>query len=147
MKKNIILFLLMSFSSINGFSQSVHTVDSIETAYHNCLDKRTFMLDCSKEFYNKMDSMLNVIYGNLMHTCNEIQRKNLKTEQKEWLIKRNSYFQKTLAKQEKETKGEGFVPQDNEMFRIDNNASFVKERVVQLLKAKNKDYSTSLRLK
>ena len=99
------------------------------------------MLDCSKEFYNQMDSMLNVAYRSLMQTCNETQKKNLITEQKQWLIKRKTYFRKTLAELKKETKGEGFVPQDNEMFRIQDNASFVKNRVIHLLKAKNYDYS------
>ncbi len=147
MKKIKLLFLLLIFCSMNGFSQSVQTVDSIETSYHNCLDKGTNMFDCSKEFYTKMDNLLNVVYGNLIHTCSEIQRRNLKIEQKEWLIKRNSYFQKTLTKLEEESKEVGFVPQDNDMFRIDNNASFVKVRVIQLLKAINKDYSKNLRRK
>lgn len=141
MKKGLIIFLLLCFYSMNGFAQSVHTVDSIETAYHNCLDKGTFMSDCSRKFHTQMDSMLNVAYRNLMQTCNEIEKANLIAEQKQWLIKRNVCFRKSLAKSGKELKEESITPQDNEMFRIDNDAYFVKKRVVQLLKAINKDYS------
>ena len=55
----ILIFVLFSFCCD---AQSSQTMDQIDILYQSCLDKGIDMLGCSKAYYLKMDSMLNVVY-------------------------------------------------------------------------------------
>jgi uncharacterized protein YecT (DUF1311 family) len=119
--------------SLNCNSQTLKTIEKIESTYQNCLDKGDNMKGCSIEHYKKADSLLNVAYKKLRLKLNVEEQLSLKTEQLKWLKKRDNYFQKVYS----ETKKEGdFVEGSNDfdMIVIDKKAEFVFARVKVLIK-------------
>ena len=137
--KFIFIFTFLFCISLTGIAQTEKTIDSLETQYQNCLDKGEYMFGCTKKFYSQIDSMLNVVYFKLRSTLDTTQKAKLKIEQKAWLIKRDTYFKKTLK--EFKTKnpdnspyGSAFGAQDDAMFMYDDNAKFVKDRILTLIK-------------
>lgn len=137
-----ILLIIFCFTCLTGFSQTLKTIDSLQTQYQLCLDKGENMLGCSKMFYYQMDSLLNLRYKKLRLTCDSIQKENLKDEQLEWLAKRDKQFIKNQKHTNKEAKKDGYDGgQDERMILTDTNAMFVKQRVVELLNATALNYS------
>ena len=129
-KSIIIIFITLSF---NCNSQTLKTIEKIETSYQNCLDKGDNMKGCSVEYYKKADNLLNVAYKKLKLKLSNEEQSSLKAEQLEWLKKRDKYFQKVYS----ETKKEGdFIEGSNDfdMIVIDKKADFVFERVKVLIK-------------
>jgi uncharacterized protein YecT (DUF1311 family) len=129
-KPIIIIFIILSF---NCNSQTLKTIEKIETSYQNCLDKGENMKGCSVEYYKQADSLLNVVYKKLKLKLSIEKQSSLKAEQLEWLKKRDKYFQKVYS----ETKKEGdFIEGSNDfdMIVIDKKAEFVFERVKVLIK-------------
>lgn len=138
-KRSLSIILFFLFFSMISRSQTTATIDSLENESQACLDKGEFMLGCSIHFYNQMDSMLNIVYNKLRSGLDSSQKELLKKEQKEWLKKRDKYFRQTEDKLKKAIKENGGIAaQDDEMFRYEDNARFVKERILELInKLKN----------
>ncbi|MDO6739484.1 lysozyme inhibitor LprI family protein [Wenyingzhuangia sp. 2_MG-2023] len=87
--------ILIFFLSLNLFSQDFNeSLNYIETENQNCLDKGKFMYNCSLEFYNKSDSLLNVVYKNIRKKLTKIEKENFKNKQLKWLKLRNEKFKK-----------------------------------------------------
>jgi uncharacterized protein YecT (DUF1311 family) len=138
----IFLTLLLAISS-TGLTQTANTIDSLENQYQGCLDQGDYMFGCTKKFYFQMDSMLNGAYFKLRSTLDTTQQSELKREQKSWLVKRDLYFKKTFKEFKRKNPdnspyGSAFGAQDDAMFMYDDNAQFVEERVLKLLKRLNK---------
>lgn len=130
-QKNI-LFVFIAFS-FNCNSQTLKTITTIESSYHNCLDEGDDMRGCSIEYYEQADSLLNVVYRKLRLKFNDQDQSKLKKEQLEWLKHRDKYFEKIYS----QTKKEGnFIEgsSDFDMIVIDKKADFVLERVKLLIK-------------
>ena len=131
MQKTITIILIIF--SFNCNSQTLKTIEKIESSYKICLDKGDNMKGCSVEYYKKADSLLNVVYKELGLKLSTKEQSNLKTEQLEWLKKRDKYFQKVYS----ETKKDGdFIEGSNDfdMILIDKKAEFVFKRVKTLIK-------------
>ena len=129
-KSITIILIIISF---NCNSQTLKTIEKIESSYQNCLDKGDNMKGCSVEYYKKADSLLNVAYKKLRLKLSVKEQSSLKAEQLEWLKKRDKYFKKVYS----ETKKEGdFIEGSNDfdMIVIDKKAEFVFERVKVLIK-------------
>lgn len=129
-KIKIIVMLSMVFLGSRCFGQTTKTIDCLEDSYQACLDKGVNMLGCSKVFYQQMDSMLNSVYKKLRGQMSSSQSSKLKAEQIKWLAKRDQYFKNIKLAPEEEALEE----EDREMVIIDKKSSFVKERVIELLK-------------
>lgn len=127
------LLLLLILFSFNCNSQTLKTVDKIQSSYQRCLDNGIAMKNCSIHYYNQSDSLLNVVYKKLRQKSNTDEQSKLKKEQLEWLKKRDKYFQKVYS----DTKKEGdFIEgsSDFDMVVFDEKADFVFERVIELIK-------------
>lgn len=107
----------------------------IETNYKLCLDRGAFMLGCSREFYRDLDSCLNLVYKQLKEKLDVPSKAALNKEQLEWLKTRDLKFQQI----DRTNKEEG---QDGEMFRQDEKATFVRDRVLILIKRLNMKHNT-----
>ncbi|WP_262708012.1 lysozyme inhibitor LprI family protein [Lacibacter luteus] len=97
------------------------------------------MLDCSKSFYKVMDSMLNIVYFKIAAKLDSNHKIQLRNEQRSWLTSRNVYFKMTLNKFKQKHPGKSPLgnssgAQDDAMIMHDENAQFVKERILALLK-------------
>jgi uncharacterized protein YecT (DUF1311 family) len=130
-QKSITIILIIISFSCN--SQTLKTIEKIESSYQNCLDKGDNMKGCSVEYYKKADSLLNVAYKKLRLKISLKEQSSLKTEQLEWLKKRDKYFQKVYSETKKER---DFIEGSNDfdMIVIDKKAEFVFERVKVLIK-------------
>jgi uncharacterized protein YecT (DUF1311 family) len=134
--------VILTFSCLTGFTQTLKTIDSLEIQLQNCLDKGKYMLGCSKTFYYQMDSILNARYKQLRLMCDSVQKENLKDEQLEWLAKRDRQFNQNKQQVNKEAKKDGYEGgQDETMFLTEKNAMYVKQRVIELINGSPKNYS------
>ena len=134
--------IIFIFTCLTGFSQTEKTIDSLESQHQACLDKGEFMLGCSEKFYFQMDSLLNSQYKRLRAKCDSTQKVNLKDDQIKWLAVRDKQFKYNKQQVHKEAKENGYDGgQDETMILTDKNATFVKDRVVELLHKSPDKYS------
>lgn len=129
-KSILVLFILVS---LHCNSQTLETVYKIKSSYQSCLDKGDDMQGCAIDYYNKSDSLLNVVYKKLKTNISSREQSKLKKEQQEWLKKRNEFFEKVYS----DTKKEGNFREgssDFTMIVFDEKAKFVFGRVKELIK-------------
>jgi uncharacterized protein YecT (DUF1311 family) len=120
-----ILFLLSAYCS---FAQPAKTIHKMDSLYQLCLDKGQDMAGCSYKYYDQMDSMLHVVYKMARVRLDTSVRVKLNKGQLDWVAKRDEYF-KTLT-----TKNYGTGGNDREMMMEDDKATYVRKRVMELLK-------------
>ncbi len=136
--QKILLLILIPVCS-TCFAQSEKTIDSLTKKYQTCLDEGKNMLDCSKLFYRQMDSMLNVVYFKQYSKLDSANKIQLRNEQRLWLKSRDVFFKKTLNRFKQKYPGKSpfssaYGAEDDAMIMHDENAEFVKERILILLK-------------
>ncbi|OSZ82315.1 hypothetical protein CAP35_03340 [Chitinophagaceae bacterium IBVUCB1] len=126
----LILLALMLIVNMPANSQTLNDIDVLEKRNQECLDEGLQMLKCMSDYYNQMDSMLNVAYKACKKRLSTSQMKILKDEQIAWLKKRDIYFKKLRSDI---IKSEHHVSelQRLEMFLEMNN--FIEERVRALI--------------
>lgn len=133
MKMKVLLscFIIISF---RGFAQkyNVQQIEQMEHVYQNCLDSGVHMLQCSDEFYKKMDNVLNEVYKDLRSKLDSSQKAGLRAQQLLWLKKRDQYFTKVYS----EVKADGLTGEDYQIGVLDKKAEFVKDRIIELIKKK-----------
>ena len=136
--KLIIALTITLLVCITGQAQTTKTIDSLENETKRCYDKGGYMLGCAKKFYYQMDSMLNVVYFKLRSGFDSTQKVSLKKEQLKWLATRDAFFKSTFKKFKKNNPaispyGSAWGAQDDAMFMYDDNAKYIKKRVLILL--------------
>lgn len=100
------------------------------------------MLGCANTFFSQMDSLLNAQYKKLRSNCDSVQKLNLKDDQLKWLDVREKQFKFNKYQVHKEAKENGYNGgQDETMILTDKNATFVKDRVIELIKKTPDNYS------
>ncbi|MGV3503723.1 MAG: lysozyme inhibitor LprI family protein [Adhaeribacter sp.] len=122
------ILILLAFTAQ---SQTPAQLDTMSRQYKSCLDKGSFMLGCSQQYYKQMDSLLNVVYNKMRKPMNATDKLAFKNEQLKWLQKRDAYFKK-VDKQSAADSGPGPVGQDFLMIALDEKANFVRKRVEEL---------------
>ncbi|TXK51864.1 DUF1311 domain-containing protein [Pontibacter qinzhouensis] len=122
-------FIIFTFSTR---AQTVTEFNGIDRHYQTCLDKGSNMLNCFQGYYYQMDSLLNVVYNNLRHPLNLLEKAALKKEQLNWLARRDAYFKEVDTALAAENK-DGFAGSDSRMIAFDDKARFVRKRVEELL--------------
>jgi uncharacterized protein YecT (DUF1311 family) len=125
------LLTLIIFSGFYCIGQTVSSITKIETSYQNCLEKGINKKGCSYKFYKQVDSLLNATYKNLTLKLNAQRIKELKMDQKIWLLKRDIYFKVAYD----EVKGKG-IEEGTEDFIItfnDKKSQLVIARAIVLL--------------
>jgi uncharacterized protein YecT (DUF1311 family) len=128
MFKTILLsvFILLGYCCC---AQTIATVNELDSSYQTCLDNGADMYGCAVDDYSKMDSLLNVVYKKLHAKYSSSEYSQLKTEQKGWLKKRTTYFKKIDG-----GNAEGLAGQDRMMFIEDEKTTFVRARVLELIR-------------
>ena len=124
-------FFLISIHQ-NGDAQIRKNIDSLQAIEQNCLDSGIsgkHMENCSCEFRNQMDSILNVVYNNIRKNLNAKQKEILKQEELNWLRKREINHEASR----KESKREGIDGHDAGMIACDDDAKYVIRRIYALI--------------
>jgi len=80
-----------------------------------------------------MDSMLNVVYKELVLKLNDTQKENLRIEQLEWMRQRDIEFEELRKPLTEMTNDFGFVPQDARMVVYSQQANYIRKRVLELV--------------
>lgn len=117
-----------------GFSnaQTTTTIESIKEEHQKCLDNADFMLGCSYDYFNKADSLLNIVYNKIRIRLKKDEKETFRKEQLKWLKKRDAHFKKIRKTEEKNEYG--IIGNDLKMIIADKQAEFVFERVEELMK-------------
>jgi uncharacterized protein YecT (DUF1311 family) len=122
------LFSLFLLSGYCTFSQNIATVNKYDSLYKACLTHGKDLEQCSEKYYTRMDSMLNVVYKALLARYDKKGKATLKSEQADWIINRDTYFDKA-AKEDSAMSDAG----DKQMDIADKKAGYVRKRVLILL--------------
>lgn len=131
-KKNLIYLLFLI--SFNFYSQKNKAIQKLDTELQKCLDDtKNNMLNCTLEYYNKIDEQLNVIYKKVRTKLNKTEQEKLKKQQLSWLKKRDLYFKKVAAETSSDLEGD-HSSQDYRMICSHENALFVIDRIIELEK-------------
>ncbi len=133
-----ILTYLLLVALIFGCSSSIadsyrKTLDSLEKQHQTELDKGERMVLVEQEYGITMDSMLNVVYKDLMLKLNDSEKKNLRIAQREWIKKRDIEFEELWKPLNEMTTEIGFAPQDARMMVYSQEAIYIKKRVLELV--------------
>lgn len=133
------LFFLLFLITFFSYSQENKTIQKLDTELQKCLDDtQNNMLNCTLEYYNKIDEQLNVTYKKIRATLSKPKQEKLKSQQLAWLKKRDLYFKKVAAKTSLDLDGDN-SSQDYRMICSHKNALFVKDRIMELEKEYLKD--------
>lgn len=138
MKKAHLIFILFLIS-FYSHSQENKAIQKLNKELQKCLDDtQNNMLNCTLEYYTKIDEQLNITYKKIRATLNQPEQEKLKNQQLTWLKKRDQYFKKVKAETAKELDGEN-ESQDYRMICSHKNALFVRDRIIELEKTYSKN--------
>ena len=128
MKKRFLYYFILLLS-LNIYSQDFEKdLETIKTENQKCLDTGKFMYSCSVKFYQKSDSLLNVVYKHIRKDINSLEKENLKKEQLIWIKQRDKKFKKITN--EDTGLGNGY---DDLMVKNHERAKVVNERTRYLI--------------
>jgi len=153
MKTNLFLPLIILFLSCNDKEKKVKInptaepnitlvqkvndykiiVDSLTKVNQKKLDAGVNMLQTEKSYYAQMDSMLNVVYQDLIKSYNKTDAEHLKKEQRQWLMERDTFFSNIQKKYQKESGSLDFLPKDYQLIIYGEKTLFVEEKVHTLI--------------
>ena len=94
------------------------------------------MLEAEREYAMKMDSLMNVIYDDLI-VVKKANNENIEIEQNEWISRNNIRIQNIWKPLNKSMKEIGFIPNDEKMFAYSKQAQLTRKRVLELIKKFN----------
>lgn len=126
-KTIIISYFIFFLSSIN-ITNGQNITKLYENKHHVCLDSGFAMAQCSQKYYEEMDSLLNIVYKKLMLKLTDSEKRRIRVEQRNWIVKRDSYFKQTNKEMSKEL-GEGNM---SLMIKLGKFGDFVGKRVNEL---------------
>jgi uncharacterized protein YecT (DUF1311 family) len=127
-----LIFLLLIFLSCKPEKDYKPEIEQLSIKHQKCLDSGKNMMECSRQFYFEMNQMLNIVYEDCRISLNESEQESLKKEQLLWLKKRDQYFAEQNRDFSYKIKSEEWG-QDMYMIVYQNDADFVKARVVELI--------------
>ncbi|MBD8490999.1 DUF1311 domain-containing protein [Echinicola sp. CAU 1574] len=108
-------------------------LDNLTKVNQEKLDTGNGMLETEKAYYFQMDSMLNVVYKDLIKSNNKTNYEKLREQQRQWLKERDIFFRNIQDEYQKESGEIGFLPNDYKLMVYGEKSSFVKERVLALI--------------
>ena len=91
---SLFILLLCLFVSINTQAQIAVAVNDMETAHKECLKIKSDSNNCSKMFLSQMDSMLNVVFNEVVKTNPSDKKSSLLKEQMSWSKKKGEFYKK-----------------------------------------------------
>jgi uncharacterized protein YecT (DUF1311 family) len=132
--RKLLLFLSLMVG-VKSFAQNRRAViDSLERNYQRCLTQSRYTYGCALEYYQQMDSMLDIVYRQLYTSLDTSRRRNLKVEQGLWQEKKESYFRLLDTRVEK-FRSKTLAGLDDQAIATDHKAAYIKERVTALIKS------------
>ena len=104
----------------------------LDENYQLKLDSGKFMLEAEREYAMKMDSLMNVIYDDLI-VVKKADNENIEIEQNEWISLNKVRVQNIWKPLNKSMKEIGFIPNDEKMLAYSKQAQLTRKRVLELI--------------
>ena len=108
-------------------------ISNFDDEHQACLDKGRAMMQCSYQYSQQMDSMLNVVYQELLGGYSSAQKAKLRAEEREWINFRDEELKKIYSTVSSTTGKDDFVPQDERMIAYGEEAKLTRDRVLVLI--------------
>ncbi|GAB3652987.1 hypothetical protein GCM10028791_22840 [Echinicola sediminis] len=109
-------------------------MDSLAIVNQDQLDKGKDMMQTEIHYAAQMDSMLNVVYQDLMHQISYAQKDTLRSAQRKWLDKRDRYFDQVVRELKVDLGGMIDVnSRDFKMMIYSKRAEFIRKRIGELI--------------
>jgi uncharacterized protein YecT (DUF1311 family) len=125
-----IIFILLSCSDKKDYRKQLEKLDNER---QRCLDHGERMMDCSYQYSQQMDSMLNVVYKDLMTHYDKEDKNQLRLEERTWIQKRDKELKRIYNNINKKREKEDWLPQDDRMIAYDEEAKLIRKRVIELI--------------
>jgi uncharacterized protein YecT (DUF1311 family) len=123
------LLLCLGIGSYSYAQSSYEAVlEKIDSKHQDCLDEGENMIACSGEYYVAIDSLMGVVYKEVLKLAETKEKTELRTEQREWLSNKNIKFREIEAAAKEE--GNGSM---NRMEALENKGAHIRERLDDLI--------------
>ncbi len=123
-----ILFVLLLLSQTVNSQNFTIELNKIKSNNQQCLNKGKHMYSCAMEYYQKSDSLLNVVYSQIKNNLVHPEQQALIKAQSDWIEMRNKKF--VQISKDDISLGTGM---DNKMVKIQKKADFISERTTFLI--------------
>jgi hypothetical protein len=127
MLKSILLISLLFLKSPDYEKQ----LEVLNETYQNCLDEGKFMMNCSMDFYDQMEELMNLILLDFQENESKEKLDLILQDQKDWEIKIQPEF--VLINQKLDSMTMQAVPLDELMFAYNDRARIIEDRINQLI--------------
>lgn len=132
MKTFLLFFTSLILSCSAQQSKYNLVVKKLDENYQLKLDSGKFMLEAEREYAMKLDSLMNVIYDDLI-VAKKADNENIEIEQNEWISQNNVRIQNIWKPLNKSMNEIGFIPNDEKMFAYSKQAQLTRKRVLELI--------------
>jgi uncharacterized protein YecT (DUF1311 family) len=132
--KSLLLLICFTTYTATAKAQMIKAVEFVDELWSSCASNpRQDLLDCSRDYYDRMDSLLNVVYAKYRSKLDAAEKAQLKKTQLGWLEKRDKHFEEIDREYDKlDRKGEAGISTRANV--IIGYTEFVRERVLFLIK-------------
>lgn len=122
----IVLFLLCRCS----FAQPAKVVHRFDSIYQACIYNTDHQVSCAGRYAKEMDSMLTVVYTDLLSKCDNDGKEKLKKEQADWIVDRDKYFSEVSSENADQQAGDN----TEQAIIFGKEATYVRTRAMELIK-------------
>ena len=129
----IFLVVFMTSCSQKKSIQYSKTLNELANSHQKSIDKDQSMMADTRKYSIQMDSMLNLVYKDLIVRLNEVEKDSLITEQRKWLKNRDAEFRNYSLSLDTVRDILGFIPRDDRMFVYDKQGEYIRLRVLELV--------------
>ena len=129
----IFLVVFMTSCSQKKSIQYSKTLNELANSHQKSIDKGQSMMADTRKYSIQMDSMLNLVYKDLIVRLNEVEKDSLITEQRKWLKNRDAEFRNYSLSLDTVRDILGFIPRDDRMFVYDKQGEYIRLRVLELV--------------
>jgi len=105
----------------------------LNETHQNCLDKGKFMMNCSMDFYDQLEELMNLILLDFQENASKEKLNSILESQKAWEIRIKPEFNLINQKLDSATAPNGAVALDELIFAYNNRARIIEDRVNQLI--------------
>jgi uncharacterized protein YecT (DUF1311 family) len=134
-KRHMIIIIIIAAFTSSANAQIDKAIATVDEAFHNCVaNYKNDLLDCSHEYYDRLDSLLNLVYKQERAKLTSLGKDQLRKSQLAWLKRRDQFFQ-TVDDEYWELDKKGEAGTATRANAIMGKAEFVRKRVLALTKA------------
>lgn len=116
--------------AFNSKAQSGYetALERIDAQHQDCMDNAENTTTCSRQYFASVDSLVDVVYKDVLKQAETKEKTVLRTEQREWLTNKSIKFREIEAAAKEEGKDS-----EGKADAIENKAGHIRERLDELI--------------